>query len=202
MIPRICCLSEKWVAGVVALQKDCFPHPFPPELLWQESHLVRHIEIFPEGQFVAVLDGKVVGSSSSMRVTRQEWLKPHSWDELTGGLYMTAHDPSGHVLYGVDISVHPSFRGKGIARLLYQARFDLVREKGLDGFATICRLPDYRDSGVGNLAAYVSEVSSGLRTDRTMTPLIKMGLTCTGVAYDCMEDEESGNSGARLVWRP
>lgn len=194
-------LSPKWVKGAVALQSACFPPPFPPELLWQEAHLLGHLEVFPEGQFVAVAEGKVVGSASSMRVSQEAWSKPHSWDELTGGLSLAAHDPSGTLLYGVDISVHPDFRGRGIARLLYQARFSLVESLGLVGFAAICRLPGFSSSGLSTAEAYAEAVVNNELTDRTMTPLLKLGLTCTGVAHNCMEDEESGNSGARLEWR-
>lgn len=46
-------MLPKDIEGAVALQRDCFPPPFPEELLWQISHLQRHLEIFPEGQFVA-----------------------------------------------------------------------------------------------------------------------------------------------------
>lgn len=199
---EICPLKAEWIQGTADLQRECFPPPFPAELLWQEEHLDRHIALFPEGQFVAIRDGAVVASSSSMRITSQDWLSPHTWDELTGGLFLSNHMPDGDLLYGVDISVHPDYRGRGIARLLYQARFDLVRSLGLKGFAAICRLPDFKGSGVSSLEEYVAEVALGKRQDRTMTPLLKLGLTVRGVAFDCMEDEESGNSGARLEWQP
>lgn len=195
-------LSPRWVKGAVALQSACFPPPFPPELLWQEVHLERHLEIFPEGQWVACCDGEVVGSASSMRVSAEAWSKPHTWDDLTGGLFLSGHDPLGSLLYGVDISVHPEFRGMGIARRLYEARFSLVRSLDLEAFVTICRLPDFSASGHSTVEAYAGFVASNVITDRTMTPLLKLGLTFTGVTLDCMEDEESGNSGARLEWRP
>lgn len=38
------------VAGAVALQQVCFPPPFDPDLHWDAEHLLRHIELFPEGQ--------------------------------------------------------------------------------------------------------------------------------------------------------
>lgn len=194
-------LSASWVKGAVALQSACFPPPFPPELLWQDDHLVKHLEVFPEGQFVAVCGGQVVGSASSMRVSPSAWLAPHTWDELTGGLHLTRHDPSGSLLYGVDISVHPDFRGRGIARMLYQARFSLVKTLSLEGFVTICRLPGFSASGLASVEDYAASVVRGEITDPTLTPLLRLGLCCMGIASDCMEDEESGNSGARLEWR-
>ncbi len=163
---------------------------------------MQHLEVFPEGQMVAVCDGQVVGSASSMRVNLGAWHIPHTWDELTGGLFLTGHDSSGSLLYGVDISVHPAFRGRGIARKLYQARFTLVESLGLDGFVTICRLPGFLASGVGDVKVYVDSVVQGDILDRTLTPLLKLGLSCKGVSFDCMDDEESGNAGARLEWKP
>lgn len=195
-------LEEKWIPGAVALQRLCFPAPFPEDHLWQPHHLAGHLQFFPEGQFVAVQDDLVVASSSSIIISRSTWLAPNTWDEITEGLDLTGHDPEGTLLFGVDISVHPDYRGLGIARQLYQARFDLVRRIGLESYVTLCRLPGFSSSGLQDPADYAKQVEAGERSDPTMTPLLKMGMSLMVVAYNCMEDEESGNAGAKLVWTP
>jgi GNAT superfamily N-acetyltransferase len=195
-------LEEKWIPGAVALQRLCFPAPFPEDHLWQPHHLAGHLKLFPEGQFVAVKDEMVVASSSAILIAQAAWLAPKTWDEITGGLDLTGHSPKGNLLFGVDISVHPDYRGLGIARQLYQARFDLVRRLGLTSFVTLCRLPGFSSSGFQDPADYARQVEAGERSDPTMTPLLKMGMSLMVVAHNCMEDEESGNAGAKLVWTP
>jgi ribosomal protein S18 acetylase RimI-like enzyme len=191
--------------AVVGLQRLCFPEPFPEELLWSREHLAGHLELFPEGQMAAVLDGEIVGSASALRVTRARWQDHTDWDDLTGGLSLERHEPEGAILYGADISVHPSVRRMGIGRALYGARFDLVRELGLDAFATVCRLPDCRawmKEHSGTPLDYARAVERGEAKDRTLTPFLKMGMKLMGVDEDVMDDPESLDAGARLEWRP
>lgn len=197
------------IEGIVALQSACFPTPFPQELLWRPGHLARHLEVFPLGQFVFVLDGQVVGSASSLVVSEEVWCAHLSWEETTGGFFFAGHDPTGTTLYGADISVHPGFRGRGIARDLYKARFDLVRRLGLKRYGTTCRIPDYRAWATDGLRgrspsqeAYCDAVVAGSEVDRVLTPLLRMGLHYVGVVYGNMEDEESGNAAAILEWTP
>jgi GNAT superfamily N-acetyltransferase len=196
------------IEGIVALQSACFPPPFPQELLWRPEHLVRHLEAFPLGQFVFVADGQVVGSASSLLVSEEVWCAHLSWEETTGGFFFTGHDPSGTTLYGADISVHPSFRGRGIARSLYKARFDLVRRLGLKRYGTTCRIPGWREWSVLDPPSnplqetYCRQVVLGHHNDRVLTPLLRMGLEYVGVVYGNMEDEESGDAAAILEWTP
>ncbi|MER3496087.1 MAG: GNAT family N-acetyltransferase, partial [Chloroflexota bacterium] len=49
---------------------------------------------------------------------------------------------------------------------------------------------------------YAEEVVAGRIEDRTLTPLLKMGLRYLGVKPEYMEDLESRNFGAILEWRP
>ncbi|GFM13201.1 acetyltransferase [Bacillus sp. FW1] len=41
--------NETDIKGLISLQRECFPPPFPQELLWSESQLDSHIKTFPEG---------------------------------------------------------------------------------------------------------------------------------------------------------
>lgn len=193
------------VDGAVALQVACFPPPFDPELLWKREHLLRHLELFPEGQFVAVAEGRVIGSCSNTLVSDAVWNSHASWDETVGGPFLDNFDPLGSTLYGLDISVHPEARGQGLAKRLYAARFELVRSRGLARYGTACRLPDWRAwSGAHSGAdhdSYVAAVQRGETTDRTLSPLLRIGLTPLGVLHHYMEDWESGNAAALLEWK-
>jgi ribosomal protein S18 acetylase RimI-like enzyme len=190
--------------AVVALQRLCFPEPFPAELLWTPEHLARHLAIFPEGQLVAEIDGEAAGSASSLRVSADRWESHRDWDDLTGGLFLSGHQPEGVILYAADISIRPDLRRRGAGRALYEARFALVRELGLEALATVCRMPDCREWTAeqgGTPRDYALAVERGEAQDRTLTPLLRLGMSLVGVDEEVMHDPESLNAGARLERR-
>jgi GNAT superfamily N-acetyltransferase len=189
------------IDGVIALQRACFPEPFPQDALWQRHHLEAHLANMAGCQFVADIDRLIVGSASACRIPNETWDAHQPWEQTLGGFVFEAGDPHGQTLYGADISVHPDFRGRGVARLLYQARFDFVRENNMDRYGTACRIPDCQASGL-DPSSFAQAVSNGTLTDRTMTPLLRMGLTYLGVIENYMEDEESLDAAALLEWRP
>jgi ribosomal protein S18 acetylase RimI-like enzyme len=194
------------VEAGAALQAAAFPPPFPEELLWSVDHLRTHVEKFPEGQFVAEAEGRVVGTCSSCLLTEENWQAHRPWEETVGSFFIHEHDPKGSTLYGLDITVHPNFRKLGIGRSFYQHRFDLVRALGITRYGTGCRLPDFQAYAekYENFTPeeYAMCVVNGETTDRTLTPLLKMGLSFVMVVRDYMDDPESGNAAALLEWLP
>lgn len=206
MRTRVLVMEKGHIPGVVALQRECFPEPFPAELLWTAAHLEHHIEIFPAGQLV-VLDGQqVVASASATCISENIWQAHHNWDKTVGGPLLQTYDPDGTTIYGLDISVHPGYRSRGFGRALYNARFQMVKERGMTRYGTACRLPDYRayqDSHpLASPGDYAQSVAEGRERDRTLTPLLSYGLTYLGVIADYMEDYESSNTAALLEWKP
>lgn len=191
------------VAGVTELQRLAFPPPFDEELLWAPEHLHRHLDLFPRGQFVAVVDGSVIGSCSNTRISESQWQAHASWEATVGGPMLDTYDSEGTTLYGLDISVHPDFRRSGIGRKFYRSRFELVRTLGMQRYGTACRMPDYRAQAQGQPPAeYAEAVTQGQATDRTLTPLLRYGLRYLGVIENYMEDDESGNTAVLLEWLP
>lgn len=198
-------MSKQDIPGAVALQRSCFPEPFPAELLWSDHHLERHLEIFPEGQFVALYGGLVIGSASALLISEESWLAHHDWETTTGGHFLSAHDPNGSTLYAADISVHPEHRGQGVGRMLYEARFELVRRFAIERLGTACRIPDFAAWHAkvgGTVEDYAFAVAQNEIRDRTLTPLLRYGLKLLGILEDYLDDEESANAAALLEWKP
>lgn len=191
-------MSPADVEAVVGLQAAAFPPPFPNEYHWDATSVHSHLRYFPEGQFVADADGRVVGSCSNTLVSEARWQAHGSWIETVGDPGIRSFDPTGTTLYGLDIAVHPDVRRQGVGRAFYEARFALCRQRGLRRYGTGCRLPDFRASGVTSPERYAEEVVEGSRTDRTLTPLLRYGLTLVAVVRGYMEDYESANAAALL----
>lgn len=199
-------MAQEDVDSAVALQKEAFPPPFSEDLHWDPEHLVRHIEVFPDGQFVAELDGKIVGSCSNAIISEEAWQAHGSWGQTVGGPFIRNHTKHGTTLYGLDITVAPSARRIGIGRAFYEARKELVRTMKLKRYGTGCRIPDFKtllDNQPGMTPTeYVRLVIDETVTDRTLSPLLRYGLKLHGVTENYMPDEESGNAGVILEWLP
>jgi GNAT superfamily N-acetyltransferase len=194
------------VPEAVAMQKLAFPPPFNEDYHWDPEHLLGHIALFPEGQFVAAAEGRVVGTCSNTIIPEASWQERAGWYRTVGGPDLRNFTRSGTTLYGLDITVHPEFRRQGVGRGFYEARYAFIRSAGLRRYGTGCRIPDYRaylaDHPGVSVEEYAEEVANGKATDRTLTPLLRYGLRFLGVIRNYMPDFESNDAGALLEWTP
>lgn len=201
MMFRLEQMKLEHIPGIIELQYLAFPAPFDPDLLWRPEHIQRHLELFPEGQFVAMQDEYVIGSCSNTLISEENFQAHLNWEETVGGYELSTFDPNGTTLYGLDISVHPAYRRIGIGRAFYRERKKLVSSKKLKRFGTACRMPDYKSvSSRFTVHEYAKSVSERQLTDRSLTPLLRYDVTYLGVIENYMDDAESGNSGALLEW--
>ena len=99
------------------------------------------IHNFPDGQFVAIYDDKIVGYCATFIIGPEDALKPHTWREITAGGYASRHDADGDYLYGMEVCVDPEYRGLRIGQRLYTERKKLAQAWGLKGIVYGGRLP-------------------------------------------------------------
>jgi len=123
------------------LQKLVFP-TLAKESLMRQEHYLNHIQIFPEGQFVAVKNDQVIGMTTSIRYHLHLHDK-HTFNDVFDNGFLNTHQPDGDWLYGMDIGTHPDFRGLGIASFLYDARQESVRKLELKGQYTYGMMSGY-----------------------------------------------------------
>jgi GNAT superfamily N-acetyltransferase len=208
---RVVPSAPRYAGALEELQRVCFPGLSEAERMKAE-HFLKHLEVFPEGEFVAVTDrdpqgrelGRevVVGLGSGFLTRFDLEHADHSFLEaIAGGTYAN-HDPEGDWYYGADISVHPDYRGKGIGTLLYQARQGLARRLNLRGIVAGGALPGYgahRDRLT--VAEYVAAVARGELRDPTLSFQIANGFEALGVIEGYMTDEETGGAASLIVWR-
>lgn len=181
-------------------QRICFPTLLDEDLLKRE-HVLRHLELFPAGQHVALDGARVVGMSTTFRATTEQAFRPHSFHDIIDAGWLSHHQPDGEWLYGVDVSVHPDYRGQGISRMLYDARKALIRQLGMRGMIAGGMMPGFhlhRDRM--SAEEYVAAVAAGQLTDPTLTPQLKSGFVIRGVMYDYLEAGHLGNQAALIVW--
>lgn len=110
---------------------------------WREGTIQRLIGLFPEGQIAVTVNGKVVGCALSIIVDYEKYGDDHTYEQITGFYTFSTHNPKGDTLYGIEVFVNPDFRGKRLARRLYDARKVLCERLNLEGIVAGGRIPNY-----------------------------------------------------------
>lgn len=195
--------TREYARRLAEMQPLIFPTLTPEELL-REAHYLKHIELFPEGQFTALarVNGRwlAVGSTSTFLTTWEFVQKPHTFLEAIDGGWLTKHDPNGDWMYGADVSVHPDFRGLGVGSKLYEARAAAVRRLNLRGEVAGGMMPGYhRYRGQMSIERYVEKVSSGELHDPTLSMQIKNGFVVKGILYNHITDPRADDCAALIV---
>lgn len=181
-----------------ALQQKVFPTLSAEERL-SGQHYLRHIELFPEGQFVVTDGDRLIAMSSTMR-TNHSLEADHTFLEISDNLWLNTHDPQGAWLYGMDMGVDPAYRGQGVARALYRARQELCRKLGLKGQVTVGMLNGYLPyKDQLTVEEYGARVLRGELTDPTITPQQKVGFVLVRVIKNYLNDPQCGNAGILMV---
>ena len=188
------------VPGIYQCQRAAYPSHSPAGLC-DERLLRLELETFPEGQLVAVQDGRIVGYATSLIVQLDDDSPWHSYAETTGNGTFSTHDPSGDTLYGADIAVHPEHQGHGIAGLLYDARVAVVRRFNLRRMVAGGRIPGYR-AHAGRMTAeeYVERVVRGELSDPALNAHLKAGYRVRGVHMGYIRDEQSLDYATFIEW--
>lgn len=124
---------------------EAMVHAYPDmdTAIWSESHIAKLIQLYPEGQFCVTVNGKVVAVALSIVVDYDMYGDEHTYRQITGNYTFSTHDPEGDVLYGIDIFVHPEYRGMRLARRLYEARKELCERANLKSIVAGGRIPNY-----------------------------------------------------------
>ena len=113
------------------------------DVFWTREQIRKLIDIFPEGQIVTVVDDKIVGCALSLIVDYNLVKNDHTYAQVTGNETFSTHNPHGNILYGIEVFIHPQYRGLRLARRMYEYRKDLCESLNLKAIMFGGRIPNY-----------------------------------------------------------
>lgn len=174
------------------------------DMCFHDEHIRGHINAFPQGQFVAEYDGKIVGYCATFMIGGEIALKPHIWREITGHGFASRHDRAGDYLYGMEVCVDPDYRSLRIGQRLYAARKKLCQALKLKGIIFGGRLPGYakRSKKAGSPENYIAQVKAGKLRDNVLSFQLANDFEVLGVLPGYLpHDEESAGFAAHLLWK-
>lgn len=192
--------KKKDISAIIACGRAAYPD-YPRDDEYYERVYLMALQRFPEGQFLAEVDGEIVGYATSLIVQLDDESERYTYDEITGGGTFNTHNVTGDTLYGADIAVHPAWRGRGIAEKLYRRRRRLVRQWNLRRMVAFGRLPGYGEcAGKMTPEEYVRRVQRKELKDPALNAHLKAGYEVKKVLLNYMPDQSSLGHATLLEW--
>jgi 4-aminobutyrate aminotransferase/(S)-3-amino-2-methylpropionate transaminase len=186
-------------AQLEELQRICFP-TLAEDQRFKRAHYLKHMELFEDGQFVALVGDKVVGATTTLRLDFDLNHVDHNFAEIIQGGWLTSHQPEGVWLYGADLSVRPEYRGRGLATALYAARQEVVWRLNLKGQVTAGMIPGYGALKETMPAEqYYEGVLAGRIRDPTLSMQMNVGFEPRGLLANYLDDPVCDNYSVLLV---
>jgi predicted amidohydrolase/ribosomal protein S18 acetylase RimI-like enzyme len=170
---------------------------------YTQAHIRGQISNFPEGQFVAEYEGRIVGHCATLIVPEEAAFRPHTFNEISGSSFAARHDPEGDILYGIEVSVDPQYRRLRIGQRFYRKRRELCEYFELKGIAFGGRMPGYarRKKQYPDPQAYLRAVLEREIRDQVINFQIAQGFEPRGILRNyAPEDTESGGNAVLMFW--
>ena len=190
------------IPALLALNRAAYPVLAAENVVWGESHIRSHLRIFPQGQLVAEVKGKLLGAVSSLLVDLgPDPLRHHTWSGITDSGYFTNHNPNADTLYGADVYVHPEARGMGIGAALYEARRQLCQHLNKRRILAGGRLWNYHEhADKMPPQEYAHQVVAGELRDLVLSFQLREGFSLRGVMSNYLNDPKSHNHASLIEW--
>jgi predicted amidohydrolase/GNAT superfamily N-acetyltransferase len=110
---------------------------------WPKMTIMDLIHQFPDGQICIEDNGKIVAAALTIKVDYNRYSLPHVYTDIVDEKNVIQHNPHGDAMYGLDVFVHPDYRGMRLGRRLYHARKELCQSENLKAILTGGRITGY-----------------------------------------------------------
>lgn len=186
--------------GIIELTRAVYRESIP----WSEKQLSTHLDVFPEGQLVALNEtGDIVGMAASLIVLWDDYDISSSWRDFTASGTFANHNPAdGRTLYGAEVMSHPDAQGTGVGSALYDARRDLAKRLELLRIRAGARLRGFHAVAAQMSAMdYVQRVVRNELRDPTLSFQLNRGFRVLDVVSGYLRhDPESAGYAAVIEW--
>lgn len=172
------------------------------DVFWTRAQIKKLITIFPEGQIVTVADEKIVGCALSIIVDYDMVKGDHTYAKVTGNETFNTHNPKGNILYGIEVFIHPEYRGLRLARRMYDYRKELCEKLNLKAIMFGGRIPNYyKYADTMRPKEYIEKVRLREIYDPVLTFQLSNDFHVRRVMRNYLpNDEESRHCATLLQW--
>lgn len=167
---------------------------------WEERQIEKLLKLFPEGQICVVVNDTIAGCALSLIVDYKKYGDNHTYEQITAKETFATHDPNGNVLYGIDLFVHPDFRGMRLGRRLYDARKEMCENLNLRSIVAGGRIPGYTEyAGKITPRTYIERVRMKEIYDPTLSFQLANDFHVKKILKGYMPDDQESHEFATLL---
>ncbi len=169
---------------------------------WEIESISTLLTLFPEGQLCVIVDGRIAATALSLIIDYSKYGDTHTYAQITGNYTFDTHDPHGDVLYGIEVFVHPDFRGLRLGRRLYDARKELCESLNLRAIMLGGRIPNYsKHAHELNPRQYIEKVKNKELYDPVLWFQLSNGFHVKKILKGyLLEDSQSQEYATLLQW--
>lgn len=167
---------------------------------YTRKELKSMLKYFPEGQICIEDNGTLVAAAFSLIVDYDDYGDRHTYKQITGAGTLKTHNPEGDTLYGIDVFVHPKYRGLRLGRRLYDARKELCEKLNLRAIIVGGRIPGYKKySDQFSPKEYIDKVKNKEIFDPILTFQLANDFHIRKVMTGYMPDDKESKAYATLL---
>jgi GNAT superfamily N-acetyltransferase len=195
-------ICQEDIPKILAIQRQSYPE-VANGYLYVPLFLENHINLFYEAQFCVELNGDIIASATSLKVSLDPEHVEHTWYEIISKFGRPSSRPSieGDSLYADDIVTHPNFRHLGIGTLLFDARKQVVKKYGLRRIIGGGRIPNYsRYAHEISAQEYVEGVRDGKIYDPVLSFQLENGFKVIKLLPNYLYDPSSLHYATFIEW--
>ncbi len=170
---------------------------------WPRETINTLVKQFPDGQICIEDSGQLVAVALTVCVQYDRFSNPHTYDDLILQNKNILHNDNGDSLYGLDVFIHPDYRGYRLGRRLYEARKELCRSMNLRAILAGGRIPYYsKYAKECTPEEYIERVRRRDIYDPILTFQLSNDFQVTRLMHKYLpEDEKSLGYATLLEWR-
>ncbi|PKM22135.1 MAG: hydrolase, partial [Gammaproteobacteria bacterium HGW-Gammaproteobacteria-14] len=167
---------------------------------WPQETLEALITLFPDGQLCIEDHDELVAVALTIKVSYDRFSNPHRYEDLINEKQVHSHNPDGDALYGLDVLVHPEYRGYRLGRRLYEARKELCREENLRAILAGGRLPGYAEQADKmSVLEYIDQVERQKLHDQILSFQLSNGFDVKRLLTRYLPEDASSRGYATLL---
>ncbi|MCI6102888.1 MAG: bifunctional GNAT family N-acetyltransferase/carbon-nitrogen hydrolase family protein [Bacteroidales bacterium] len=172
------------------------------DVFWTHKQIKKLIDIFPEGQVVVIADNQIVGCALSIIVDYDMVKGDHTYAQVTGNETFNTHNPQGNILYGIEVFIHPGYRGLRLGRRMYEYRKELCEKLNLKAIMFGGRIPNYHKyADKMRPKEYIEKVRSREIYDPVLNFQLSNDLHVRSIIRNYLpNDDESKHYACLLQW--
>ncbi len=193
--------DQEWlIDGFVDVNQAAWPPPVPSRYLWTREKVRAQFEHCPHLLFVAIINGRIIGTLSVIHINQQDAEKTTDWEDVSARGTLSTHQPTGNCAFGLDLSVRPDAGEKVGDVLIEKGILCCVVLDNKKGVFLGSRVPGYAKRAS---KTSIEEHVFG-KNGRTRDPEVRLyqsaGFRIVKIIPGYMEDPESLNYGVLMFW--